>query len=520
MGLGGLDLTSLALDVTPDVLGHQLPRICHVPASVSSAGAEAVELAALAGLELDPWEEFVLTSSLGERKDGKWAAFQVGLCVPRQNGKSLVLAARELAGLFLLGEREIMHTAHLFKTSLNQFKYLLYLIESTPEFDRKVAKVSRSHGEEGITLRNGQAIGFATRTAGGGRGLTGDLVVLDEAFEISEATAEALFPTMAARSVKGSPQVWFAGSAVDEEIHQHGAVFSRVRHRGMTQRPDRLMYCEWSIDADEFELHPEMIDDPRVWAVANPGQGIRISEEFIVEEREALTERGFARERLGIGHWLTPTKGDAVISAEGWAACVDESAVPGDPVVFAFDVSPDRSRAAIGVAGRDESGLIVVEVIRRGRGTGWIAADLDALLAKHRRSVVVCDAIGPAGAVVGQLEHLQRSKRFVLMTGADYAASCGAFYDAVENRTMRHRGTAALSVAVAGAKKRALGEKWAWGRIKSETDVTPLVATTLALGYLQSVRRGVAQVINPMDVIRVDRGGEPYDFSALPEWVR
>jgi hypothetical protein len=41
------------------LLGSQTPRISHVPESVSSAGREAIELAALAGLELDPWEAWV-----------------------------------------------------------------------------------------------------------------------------------------------------------------------------------------------------------------------------------------------------------------------------------------------------------------------------------------------------------------------------------------------------------------------------------------------------------------------------
>jgi hypothetical protein len=46
-----------------------------------------------------------LEHSLGEKATGSWAAFTVGLMVSRQNGKGSILEARELAGLFLLGER-------------------------------------------------------------------------------------------------------------------------------------------------------------------------------------------------------------------------------------------------------------------------------------------------------------------------------------------------------------------------------------------------------------------------------
>jgi hypothetical protein len=51
----------------------------------------------------------VLTVLLAVR-GGKWAAFEAGLEVARQNGKGGVYEARELAGLFLLGERLLVHS--------------------------------------------------------------------------------------------------------------------------------------------------------------------------------------------------------------------------------------------------------------------------------------------------------------------------------------------------------------------------------------------------------------------------
>src|SRR5690349_12071774 len=72
-------LTSFAQPVRPDVVGHQRPRICLIPGSDSSeSGHAALEVCRLANLGLDPWQELVLVSSLAERADGKWAAFEVG----------------------------------------------------------------------------------------------------------------------------------------------------------------------------------------------------------------------------------------------------------------------------------------------------------------------------------------------------------------------------------------------------------------------------------------------------------
>src|SRR4051812_18108386 len=263
--------SALAAPPGGTLLGDQNPRILWYPEYVSSAGEEAVELAAMAGLELDPWEQLVLAHSLGERPDGKWAAFEVGLVVPRQNGKGTILEARELAGLFLLGEKLLIHSAHEQATSSEHFRRLLTLIEGVPEFERRVMKAPKGKGAEAIELRGGQRIFFKTRTGGGGRGLTGDLVVLDEAMILPETVTGALVPTMAARSVHGNPQLWYAGSAVDQTIHEHGIVFARMRERGVAQAP-RVAWFEWSADGDHPEDVPvEVREDPATWAQANPG---------------------------------------------------------------------------------------------------------------------------------------------------------------------------------------------------------------------------------------------------------
>src|SRR4029077_15730404 len=138
-----------------EATGLQEPRIELYPEFGGSAGQEAVDLAALARLDLEPWEAHVLERSMGEAADGRWAAAEVGLCVPRQNGKNAVLEARELAALFLLDGELVIHSAQQFKTPKEPFLRLLALIESTPDLDRRVKRVVRAHGEEAIELRDG-----------------------------------------------------------------------------------------------------------------------------------------------------------------------------------------------------------------------------------------------------------------------------------------------------------------------------------------------------------------------------
>lgn len=466
------------------------PLVASYPEGVSSAGSEAIDLARMAGLVLDPWQELVLDRSLVERKDGKLSAFEVGLLVPRQNGKGGILEARQLTELFLLlAGRTVIHSAHEFATSLEAFRRLLWIIEGTPELDRRIKRVSKSHGDEGIELIGGSRIRFRTRTKGGGRGFSCDLLILDEAMFLPEPMVGALMPTLSARP---NPQVWYVGSAVDKVIHTDGMVLARVRERGRRGDDPRLAFFEWSVDrrdpGDDEPYTPDRVTadvarDPDAWAEANPALGIRITQEHVAAEQRAMDHRTFCVERLGVGDW-PDTTGDAasVIDAEAWLALTDRSSVVLDPVTIAFDVTPDRAWASIAVAGVREDGLGHVEVVDRRRGTGWVAARVAEIAIRHNVQIVVCDAAGPAASLIGDVHELVREMgvEVAAVSAQDHARACGQLFDAVDQRTIRHLGTSDLDDAVRGAVTRALGDAWAWARKSSQVDISPLVAVTLA----------------------------------------
>lgn len=460
------------------VVEAQMPRILFAPDYRSSAGGEATELAALAGLVLDPWEALVLEVSLGEGLDGRWAAAEVGLCVPRQNGKNAVLEARELAALFLLGEELTIHSAQQFKTAKEHFLRLLGLIESTPDLDRRVRRVVRTHGEEGIELRDGNRILFMARTKSAGRGFSAPLIVYDEAMFLAEASVGALTFTQAA---KPNRQRWYAGSAVDQLVHADGVVFARVRDRALRGEDPRLAYFEWSVEADHpAELGDDELGDQENWQRANPGYGIRITEEAVADELRALDRRTFAVERLGVGDWPDPSPdADTVIPLERWLALVDEESELVDPVCFAYDVAPDRATAAIAAAGRRQDGIFHVEIVEYRRGTGWVVQALTALRERWDPVAVMCDLSGPAGA----LAHRAGDAGVPLepVTAPDHAKACGLLVDQVEGEGLRHLGSSEVAAALKGATRRPLGDSWAWSRKNSTVDICPLVALTLAL---------------------------------------
>ena len=453
------------------------PRVAHYPEASSSAGREAIDLAAEAGLFLDGWQQMVLDRALGEADDGRWAAFEVGLNLPRQNGKNAILVARELAGLFLLEEDLIIHSAHEFATSGEAQLRIEGLIQNTPAFHRRVKAYKHAHGEEGIYLRDGRRLLFRTRTKGGGRGFSADCVVFDEAMILPEATIGALFPTLSARP---NPQVWYTGSAVDQHVHQHGVVLTRLRERGHTGVDDSLAYFEWSVEGDDpSAVSDEVARDPDAWAAANPAIDVRITRDHVEKERRSMDPRTFAVERLGVGDWPdTSVDGSAVIDLVRWRSLVDpESRIDGRPV-FAFDVTPDRSAASICAAGRRDDGLLHVEVIDCHPGTGWVAPRLAELRARHTPSAVVCDGASPAASLVDDV-----AGAVELVGTPEYARACGVIFDAVEQDRLRHRGHPELEAAIRGAAKRPLTDAWAWSRKTSAVDISPLVAATLAVWW-------------------------------------
>jgi phage terminase large subunit-like protein len=304
-----MGLMSSAL-AAPVLLGDQTPRLRSVPPSDTSEGGNATDLAALAGLRLDPWQAHVLEAGLG-RRGGRWAAFEVCLIVARQNGKGSVLEALELAALFLFDDvKLILHSAHQFKTAAEAFLRIRRLIEERPQFDRRVARVRTTTGAEAIELKDGTRLRFLARSSGSGRGFTSDLVILDEAYELGGREMAALLPTLSARP---DPQVWYTSTAGNPDSAQLG----RLRQRGLAGGDRSLAFLEWSVDDASYDPA-----DPVGWARANPGLGIRIEPDYVARELAALPAEEFARERLSVGSYPVDDAGTwQVLGQDAWAAC-------------------------------------------------------------------------------------------------------------------------------------------------------------------------------------------------------
>ncbi len=435
-------------------------------------------LASSYGLAPDPWQESVLEGWLGLKADGSWSSPRAGLAVPRQNGKNAVLEMRELHGMVTLGER-ILHTAHEVKTARKAFLRLASFFENPrkyPELAALLREIRKTNGQEAIVLTNGGSVEFIARSKGSGRGFTADVLVMDEAQELVDDTLAALLPTISA-SPRGSPQQIYTGTPPGPKAN--GEVFTRTRAVGLAGTDNRLCWDEWSVIGDVD------LDDRATWAKTNPALGGRLSYAFTADERAAMDDETFARERLG--RW-DEDGGRAVVPAAVWAGLLDYDSKVATKHGFALDVSPNHSSAAIAVAGIRADGLSHIEVTSREGvvdhrpGVEWVVPRLVEL--KSRQLNFRLSIAGGSAAEALVPEITAAGVTVDVVRGADVPAACGLFLTMATSDpgTLRHLGQPALSAALSGAAQMNVGDgAWKWTRRKSSTDITPLYAVTVAL---------------------------------------
>ena len=187
--------------------GSQEPTKLVVPEFVTSDWETCHAINAAGGIEMLPWQDGVMVGWLGRNVFGRWAASTCGNDTPRQNGKTLGLVEpRANYGMLKLGE-QVLYTSHLQKTSTETFEDMAAFWD-TPKMRKHVKTIRTALGREQIILKDrrkknggyvsGGRIKFLARTRNGGRGQHGDLLIFDEALELSGESQASFLPAISA----------------------------------------------------------------------------------------------------------------------------------------------------------------------------------------------------------------------------------------------------------------------------------------------------------------------------------
>lgn len=364
-------------------------------------------------------------------------------------------------------------------TARGAFKRLLYFFGTKvddpnakfPELNSRVAEIRSVNGQESITLKNGGSVEVIARSKNSGRGFTVDVLVMDEAQEMSDDDLEALMPTTSA-APQGNPQWLLTGTPPGAKAN--GEVFTRVRDEALGGKSLRLAWHEWSAAGDVD------LDDRAVWYDVNPAlMAGRLQMSVLEGERARFSDEGFSRERLGM--WASAASQQVIADAD-WVRQADPVSVPTDRFALGIEVSPGGESASVALAGLRGDGAWHIELDEQRTGTAWVVPYVTALLAVNPEvRSIVADVGGPTALLAD--DFVKAKIRVTYPKVVEVAAACERLREGIVAGQVRHTGQHQLTLALQVARRRILAERgiWFWSRKNITADITPVQAASLAL---------------------------------------
>lgn len=440
-----------------------------IPAGIVATGFPAVERTCTQiGMHFDRWQQDMNRLILSKTADGLYAADTVVMSVPRQAGKTFDIGALVFADSIINPGTTTVWTAHRFKVARETFNELRSwakssLLEPHIDFD----EITTAAGNESIPFRNGSRIVFAARERGAIRGFTKvRRLILDEGQILTEAAMADLAPTM---NQAVNPQIIVMGTP--PKPMDPGEVFTNLRREALEGSPEGLLYIEFSADVTAT-VDPSTSGFWMHLKQANPSFPDRTNKRAIHRLRKLLGDDDFRREVYGI--WDTHAA-SAVFGPGAWEACAGDEVSGLDLGALAIAADMDLSRYSVVGAAMDGD-VVQVKPLFHGPSSAD-ALEFVARMHEQHGAPVAIDGRGPAAVIIPALE--QAGVNLTVMKTPDVLDASAGIFTAVKEETFRHSNYPELDAAVEGAKKRPVGDRWAWGR-KGDVTVEPLEAATFA----------------------------------------
>jgi phage terminase large subunit-like protein len=443
------------------------------------------------GIVHDEWQAGLGRAMLSKRADGLYAAGIGGVVISicRQVGKTFTIGSIIFALCILFPGMKVLWTAHRTRTSDETFK-------SLAGFARRkliapyMLPARAANGQQEIRFKNGSRILFGARETGFGRGFDDvDVEVFDECQILTQKALDDMVP---ATNVARNPLLIFMGtppkpSDPSEMFTNRRSEALEIKQKqesaGLAAVVCDMLYVE--VGADE-DADP---DDRKQWAKGNPSYPHRTTEQAILRMRKILADdESFKREGMGI--W-DPLDTPEVIDKATWAKVADPASMPVERLTLAIDVPPDRKIASVGFAGQRADGTWHVELDESRNGVDWVIPWIKQRVERNRLHAVVVDEMSGLVERKANRNVLRGTDIQVTLAGAegrDMGIACAQFFDAVvaPSPTVRHTDQPQVNVALSVARKRPVAGGWAWNRKDAASDITPIVAVTLALWGAQN----------------------------------
>lgn len=417
------------------------------------------------GWGFDGWQHGAGKLILSKRSDGMYAADTTCISIPRQAGKTYLIACIIFALCLIKPGLTVIWTAHRKTTARETFDQFDGMAKR-PKVAAHIRQVLHGKGDEAIHFNNRSRILFGARESGFGRGFAGvDILVCDEGQILPESTLEDLGATQ-----NTAPNPLFFVMGTPPRPRDAGEFFTLLRQEALDGESDSTLYIETSADRGTDPMDPDQLRK------ANPSYPHRTTHRALVRLRKKLkNEDAWNREARGI--WDEIAKQFSPINGALWADAVDIGpTTSAKPAALAVDMSHARA-ISVGACWVEDESAHVEEV--------WAGVDENAAVEwvvkrAGRRLTVVIDSQSPAASMVPALK--ARGVNVHVGSASDMAKACGLFVSDLEAGRLTHFDQEPLNDARDGARKRAIGTAGGWGydRKDPSVDIHPLVAVTLA----------------------------------------
>lgn len=530
----------------PKLYGRETPRLWTRPLRAltpeTSLGFEVIEFALVVlGVDLYPWQKWLLVHALELREDGTYRFRRVIVLVGRQNGKTTLASVLAAWWLYVDSARnperippfkfKVVGVAQNLDIAKEPWSAVKLWCDPDPETAEEAelgiealvqatAKVRDANGSIAITARS--RAHYEIRAAKNARGKPAAKVLMDEmreqrdwsAWNAVSQTTKSFWNGM----LVGFSNAGDAGSVV--LAHQRNAALLDLIAAGV-HVPD---YVEDGIAAAEAHANGEITEPVPAdeslgifeWSAApgcakndieailqsNPSIGHgSMTIEICLADIRGMTDAGYRTEVLC--QWVT-TRVEPYIDQVRWGDSADgpiedeergtlvhfgSRVAAGSRMVMGVDVHREKrlTRSSIGVAGYRDDGRVHLELIAQRTGMTWVVKHAKAVREKTGINQV---ALQTKGCDASDLVSLLAEAGFdvVDISGTTLLISAGRLADRLREDKIRHRSQGPLNLAIANATTKDLSGMPVWNREASPVDIAPLVAVTYALVGLESFK--------------------------------
>lgn len=421
------------------------------------------------GWGFDGWQDGAGKLILARRADGTYASDTIALSIPRQVGKTYLIACIIFALCLITPGLKVIWTAHRKSTSAETFRQFDGMSQR-PKVAPHIRQVLRGKGDESIWFNNGSSIEFGARESGFGRGRTDvDVLVFDEGQILPESTLEDMGAT---QNVAKDPLTFVMGTP--PRPRDDGEFFSLLRQEALDGDSEGTLYIEMSADRGCDPM------DRAQWRKANGSYPHRTSERAMLRLRKKLkSDDSWNREALGIWDELNTR----IIPPLRWDALTAPGPPDGTAPASLGVAAHDGQFSVIGCWADDEDRHVeeVFAHLRLDLVADWVAA------AARRRIPVLVPNYGAAAPLLPMLQAKRANVKSA--SSGDVGRGCELLVAGCKAGWLTHADQVALADSIAGARKKLGRDGAAWTfDLKTSTQNAPAMGIALALAGAAKTR--------------------------------